>query len=50
MLRARAHSDVLASLLSQPDRADWKLCQVDRPQETEMAEAFKAEFKPFDPF
>ncbi|OWA51988.1 CWF19-like protein 1 [Hypsibius exemplaris] len=42
--------DVLAEkeLLNMPDRIDWRECQNSRMEETEMANTFKAAFKPYD--
>jgi len=40
--------DVLATLMGTPERADWKLCKVSAQDETENAEKFKSNFKPYD--
>jgi hypothetical protein len=39
---------VLADLRGTPERADWRACKLTSQEETEMAEAFKEMFKPFD--
>ncbi|XP_068874985.1 CWF19-like protein 1 [Aphelocoma coerulescens] len=42
--------EVLASeaLLAQPQRADWRQCAAQRPEEAAQARAFRREFEPFD--
>ncbi|XP_066180405.1 CWF19-like protein 1 isoform X4 [Sylvia atricapilla] len=42
--------EVLASeaLLAQPERADWRQCAAQRPEEAAQARAFRREFEPFD--
>ncbi|NXJ25154.1 C19L1 protein, partial [Dicrurus megarhynchus] len=42
--------EVLASeaLLAQPQRADWRQCAAQRPEEAVQARAFRHEFEPFD--
>ncbi|KAL0053002.1 hypothetical protein WJX82_011315 [Trebouxia sp. C0006] len=39
---------VVAQLAGTPDRADWKTCQLEKPQEIARTEAFKAVFQPYD--
>ncbi|KAL0037433.1 hypothetical protein WJX79_008053 [Trebouxia sp. C0005] len=39
---------VVAQLAGTPDRADWKTCQLEKPQEITRTEAFKAVFQPYD--
>ncbi|KAL9224253.1 hypothetical protein vseg_000310 [Gypsophila vaccaria] len=41
--------EVLSGLLKIPDKADWRNCQLSKDEEAEMVEAFKSQFKPFDP-
>eukprot|EP00455_Lapot_gusevi_P029210 TRINITY_DN3127_c0_g1_i6.p1 TRINITY_DN3127_c0_g1~~TRINITY_DN3127_c0_g1_i6.p1 ORF type:complete len:673 (+),score=142.97 TRINITY_DN3127_c0_g1_i6:57-2075(+) len=41
---------VVTRAMRKPELADWKRCQLDKSQETAMAEQFKAMFQPFDPF
>ncbi|GAQ77685.1 hypothetical protein KFL_000020470 [Klebsormidium nitens] len=40
--------EVLADLRGTPERADWRACKLTTEEETEMADAFKEMFKPFD--
>ncbi|XP_058666639.1 CWF19-like protein 1 isoform X1 [Ammospiza nelsoni] len=42
--------EVLASeaLLAQPQRADWRQCAAQRPEEAAQARAFRQAFEPFD--
>lgn len=40
--------EVLAKLVGQPERADWKACAVAVDEERARTERFKAKFKPFD--
>jgi hypothetical protein len=48
LFRAQFGREVLASVLKEPKKANWKACVVPQEEETVQCEAFKAEFKPFD--
>ncbi|XP_074280724.1 zinc finger CCCH domain-containing protein 64 isoform X1 [Silene latifolia] len=41
--------EVLSGLLKIPDKADWRNCKVSKDEEVIMVEAFKSQFKAFDP-
>ncbi|KAH9613031.1 hypothetical protein KSS87_006795 [Heliosperma pusillum] len=41
--------EVLSGLLKIPDKADWRNCKVSQDEEVKMVEAFKSQFKAFDP-
>ncbi|CAM6106973.1 unnamed protein product [Calypogeia fissa] len=41
--------EVVAKLVGQPDRADWKACTQTKDEETDMADEFKQQFAKFDP-
>lgn len=43
--------EVLASdrILDIPDRADWRECQLDKEEETELAKKIRNQFQPYDP-
>ena len=41
--------EVLAGLVGDPGRADWKVCTQSEEQVATAAEAFKAAFGPYDP-
>lgn len=41
--------EVLAGLVGDPGRADWKVCTQSEEQVAAAAEAFKAAFGPYDP-
>ena len=42
--------EVIAKAIGKPERADWKLCEVDKEQESGMTETLKSAFRLFDPF
>jgi hypothetical protein len=42
--------EVIAKAIGRPERADWKLCEVDKEQESGMTETLKSAFRQFDPF
>jgi hypothetical protein len=42
-------AQVVAKLVGQPERADWKACAQSKEEETDMAEEFKQIFSKFDP-
>jgi hypothetical protein len=42
--------EVVAKAIGKPERADWKLCEVDKEQESGMTETLKTAFRQFDPF
>ena len=39
---------VLAKLVGQPERGDWRLCSMTEQQETEAVDDIKETFRPFD--
>jgi hypothetical protein len=39
---------VLAKLIGQPHRVDWKLCALNAEQEKKLVDTFKELFKAFD--
>lgn len=39
----------MAGLLKMPDRADWRNCKLSKDEEVKLVEAFKSQFKSFDP-
>ncbi|KAF3794867.1 Zinc finger CCCH domain-containing protein 64 [Nymphaea thermarum] len=41
--------EVLAGVLNQKDRADWRKCKLSKEEEIQMAEDFKKGFEEFDP-
>jgi len=41
--------EVLAGLLSMPDRADWRNCKLSKEEEIQMVDDFKHSFGEFDP-
>lgn len=41
--------EVMAGLLKMPDRADWRNCKLSKDEEVKLVEAFKSQFKSFDP-
>jgi hypothetical protein len=40
--------EVLATVLSQPERTDWKACMLSEEEDKKDAQAFKTSFQPFD--
>ena len=40
---------VLAGLLSVPERADWKNCKLNKDEEVQIVESFKKGFGDYDP-
>lgn len=40
---------VLAGMLNMADRADWRNCQLNQEEESEMVESLKVGFAEFDP-
>lgn len=41
--------EVMAGLLNEPDRADWRNCKISKEKEIEQADSLKTRFKEFDP-
>ncbi|GAB4853788.1 hypothetical protein Ancab_017982 [Ancistrocladus abbreviatus] len=41
--------EVLAGLLKMPEKADWRNCKLSKEEEVKLVEAFKNQFKDFDP-
>jgi hypothetical protein len=42
--------ETVASLIGRPERADWKVCKLEKDEEVSLTEQFKAGFRSFDPF
>lgn len=40
--------EVAAQAIGRPERSNWKNCALDESEEARLAEAFKADFAPYD--